>query len=198
MARYPAIAATSQAIVALLDQASAGTEFSGTGFSLAAAADLQKPPGDRPLATLYLYRVAIDTNRRNQAARRGPDGRLRRPPVPVDLHYLLVAWSKDAITQHRLLGWCVRVLADTPTIPAGFLNQFGPDREVFRPTETVEVVWEVLTRQEMADCWEVAKANQQPSVPYVARIVEIESDVEVAELPPVQTTDMRYHQLVTR
>ena len=198
MARYPAIAATSQAMVSLLESAAVGTEFAGAGFSIASAADLQKPPGDRPLASIYLYRVAVDPNRRNQPARRAVDGHMRMPPIPIDLHYLLVAWSKEAATQHRLLGWAIRVFQDTPTLVAGVLNQFGPDTEVFRPDETVELIWEVLTRQEMADAWEVAKANQQPSASYVARIVEIESEVELHEYPPVQTTDLRYQEVSAR
>jgi hypothetical protein len=198
MARYPAIAATSQAMISLFEGAAVGTEFANADFALASAADLQKPPGERAIATLYLYRVAVDGNRRNQAPRRSPDGRLRMPPIPIDLHYLLTAWSKEAKTQHRLLGWCIRVLQDNPTLVAGVLNQFGPDKgDVFRAEETVELVLENLTRQEMADSWEVAKANQQPSVSYMARIVEIESEVQIGEFPPVQTTDLRYHEMAT-
>lgn len=198
MARYPAIAATSQAMISLFEGASVGTEFAGADFALASAADLQKPPGERALTTLYLYRVAVDGNRRNQPPRRSQDGRLRMPPIPIDLHYLLTAWSKEARTQHRLLGWCIRVLQDNPTLVAGVLNQFGPDKgDVFRPDETIELVLENLTRQEMADSWEVAKANQQPSVSYMARIVEIESEVQIGEFPPVQTTDLRYREMAT-
>jgi Pvc16 N-terminal domain len=198
VARYPAIAATSQAIVSLFEGAAVGTEFANVDFAIASAGDLQKPPGDRAIASIYLYRVAVDGNRRNQPARRTPDGRLRMPPIPIDLHYLLTAWSKEAKTQHRLLGWCIRVVQDNPTLVAGVLNQFGPDQgDVFRPDESVELVMETLTRQEMADAWEVAKANQQPSVSYMARIVEIESEVEIGEFPPVQTTDLRYHQVAS-
>ena len=49
----------------------------------------------------------------------------------------------------------------------------------------------------MTDAWEVAKSNTQPSVSYVARIIEIDSDVELRQNPPVQTTDLRYHQVVS-
>ena len=194
MASYGAVAATGQAIVSLLSGAAVDTEFAQATFRLASSADLQKPPGDAAVATAYLYRVEVDTTRRNLSPRRTVDGRLRTPAVPVDLHYLITAWSKDAVTQHRLLGWCIRTLQDTPTLVAGVLNQFGPEAEVFRSEETVELIWEVLTRQEMTDAWEVAKANTQPSVSYIARVIEIESDLELHEYPPVQTTDLRYHQ----
>jgi len=198
MAGYPAIAAAGQAIIGLLSAAAPGTEFATASFLLASSADLQKAPSEKPIATLYLYRVVVNTTRRNLPSRRDADGRLRHPAIPVDLHYLLVAWSKDAVTQHRLLGWCIRTLQDTPTLGAGFLNQYGPDTDVFRSDETIELIWETLTRQEMADAWEVAKANQQPSASYIARIIEIESRVDVHEYPPVQTTDLRYVGVETR
>lgn len=192
MARYPAIAATGQALVALLTGAATGTEFDGVTFKLASSADVQKPAGESPVATLYLYRVAVNTTRRNLPPRRHPDGLLRMPPVPVDLHYLVTAWSRDPVTQHRLLGWCIRTLQDNPIVPAGYLNQFGPDQDLFGPDESIELTWEVLSRQDMTDAWEVAKSNQQPSVSYVARILRIESDVEVAEHAPVQTIQVDY------
>ena len=192
MAGYPAIAGVSQAIVGLLTSAAAGSEFANASFTLASAADLQKAPTEQPVANVFLYRVAVNTARRNLPSRRNPDGSLRLPPVPVDLHYLLVSSAKVPVTQHRLLGWCLRVIQDTPTLNAGFLNQFGPETDVFRPDETVELIWETLTRQEMTDAWEVAKANQQPSVSYIARIVEIESRVDLTEYAPVQTRDLRY------
>jgi hypothetical protein len=195
MASYPAIAAVGQAIVGLLTAAAPGTEFATSSFARASSADLQKAPAEQPVAYAYLYRVAVNTGRRNLPSRRDPDGRLRLPPVPVDLHYLLIASAKVPVTQHRLLGWCLRVIQDTPTLNAGFLNQVGPETDVFRPDETVELIWETLSRQEMADAWEVAKANQQPAVSYVARIVEIESRVDVAEYAPVQTREMRYAEV---
>ena len=192
MARYPAIASTGQAIVGLLSGAAGGTEFAQAGFELAASADLQKPPGDRALVTVYLYRVAVDTVHRNLPPRRGPDGRVHKPAVPVNLHYLITAWSRDAVTQHRLLGWTIRALQDASLLGAGYLNQFGPDDEVFGEDETVELTWEVLTRQELTDVWDVAQSNQQPSVSYVARVIAIESDETIHEYPPVQVTDLRY------
>jgi hypothetical protein len=195
MARYSAIAATSQAILGLLKAAAKDSEFAEASIDLVPSAELQKPAAERQAVTIYLYRVAVNQTRRNLPSRRGADGVLRRPPIPIDLHYLLTAWSRIPVTQHRLLGWCIRVLQDTPTLPAGFLNQFGPEPDAFRDDESVEVIFEALSRQEMTDAWEVAKANQQPSATYVARIIEIESEVEVHEHAPVQTRDLRYHKV---
>ena len=48
-----------------LSGAAGATEFAQVGFQLASPADLQKPPGDRALVSVYLYRVAVDTVHRN-------------------------------------------------------------------------------------------------------------------------------------
>jgi hypothetical protein len=189
MATYGGIAATSNAIIGMLETAAvAEPEFATAGFSLFTSADLQKPPGERLACSLYLYHVAVNGERRNQPARLDAFGIRHKPRIPLDLHYLLTAWAKDATIQQRLLGWAVRIVQDTPTLPAAVLNHYSP-AEVFRPGETVEVIWENLSQQELYDIWESARPNQQPSASYVARIVEIESAEVVDEYPLVQTRE---------
>jgi hypothetical protein len=192
MATFAGIAATTNALTGLLESAAAAEpEFATAAYSSYTSQDLQRPAGDRLAASLYLYHVAINTTRRNVAGRTDAAGVRHRPAVPLDLHYLLTAWSKDATTQQRFLGWCVRVIQDTATLPAAVLNQHAPE-QVFRPDETVEIVWQNLSQQDLSDIWEVARANQQPSAAYVARIVEIESLTLDEQFAPVQSTDFRY------
>ncbi|MGV9386402.1 DUF4255 domain-containing protein [Nonomuraea sp. NPDC003707] len=192
MAGYAGIAATSQAVLGLLESAAVGEpDFGSAAFSVYTSSDLQRPQADRLAVSLYLYHITINTSRRNASGRIDEHGRCLLPPVPLDLHYLLTAWAKDATTQQRLLGWSVRVLQDTATLPAGVLNAYSPE-PVFRPAETVEIIWENLTQQDVFGIWEVARANQQPSAAYVARVVEIESTVRSAAHPPVRTRDLRF------
>jgi hypothetical protein len=187
VATFAAVAATSAALLGLLKSAAHGhAEFGTAEFPLLRSDDLQKSPPDRLAVSLYLYHVAVNPNRRAMPERWDLDGTRRPPSLPLDLHYLMTAWAKDAGTQQRLLGWAARVIHDTPTLPAGLLNAFGPE-PVFRPDETVEVVWETLTQQDAYDIWDVARPNQQPSAAYVVRIVEIDSAVTVADGPLVQT-----------
>lgn len=197
MASYAAIAATSQAIVALLEAAASGDpEFRTASFSACTSADLHTPPSDPLAVTLYLYHVAVDPSLRNAPGRVDAFGVRRLPALPLDLHYLLIAWAKDAATQQRLLGWACRVIADTTTLPAGVLNAPSPQL-VFRPGESVDIIWETLTQQDLFDIWEVARSNQQPSAAYLARVVEIESTVEPEVHPLVQATDLRYGMVPT-
>ena len=198
MATHAAVAATSNALLGLLESAAAGEpELATASFALYTSGDLQRSIGERLVVSLYLYHVAVNTSRRNLAPRVDALGVRRRPPIPLDLHYLLTAWSKDATTQQRALGWAVRVLHDAATLPAAVLNRHSPE-EVFRADETVEVIWQNLTQQEVADIWEVARDHQQPSASYVARIVELESTVSLEEYPLVQTRDFGYGRVAVR
>lgn len=198
VATSAAIAATSAAILGLLESAAAAEpELSTARFSLYTTADLRQPPDERLVVSLYLYHVAVNTGRRNLPPRVDALGVRHKPAIPLDLHYLLTVWSRKASTQQRTLGWAVRVVHDTATLPAAVLNQHAP-AEVFRPDETVEIIWENLSQQEVFDIWEVARANQQPSASYVVRIVEIESTVPLDEYPLVQTTELDYGKVLAR
>ena len=187
MATYPAIAATSEAILGLLRNAAVGTEFAGMSFEHYQATNLQSPMSEG--ISLYLYRVTVSANR-NLPPRIGRDGRRYGPPVPLDLHYLVIPWAGDAIKQQRLLGFSVRVLENTPILPAGVLNQHGPEPDVFRPEETVELVYELVPTQDVSEVWNVAQSKEQPAATYVARMVEIESDRPVEEAGLVQTREL--------
>jgi Pvc16 N-terminal domain len=189
VARYPAIAATSEAILGLLESAAPGTEFAGTRFEHYGSKELNDPMSDG--VSLWLYRVTINTVRRSLPPRIAPDGTRYLPSLPLDLHYMLVAWG-SALMQQRLLGWCARVIQDTPIIPVGLLNHYGPERDVFGPDEAVDVVWESLSQQDLYDIWDVAKAHAQPAIPYVARMIEIESTVPLHEYALVQTRELDY------
>lgn len=191
MATYPAIAATSEAVLGLLQSAAIGGEFEGVEFAHYQAGDLASPMTEG--VSLYLYRVTVSGNR-NLPPQRGPDGRRYRPPIPLDLHFLVTAWAETAIRQQRMLGFAIRTLEDTPILPAGVLNQHSPEPNVFRPEETVELVYESVSVQDFGYIWDVAQTKEQPSATYVARMVEIESLVSVDDAGPVQTRVLEYAQ----
>jgi hypothetical protein len=199
MAGFDAIAVTSQAILGLLEDARP-TDFERTRFRLFQTVDLSDSrDGFTEGISLYLYSVTFNTTRRNMPPRRDPlTGVRRRPPVPLDLHFLLTAWAGDAGQQQRLLGWAIRMIEDTPILPAGFLNRFGPSgTDVFDLSETVEVVGETLSLQDMYDIWQVAQSRQQPSVGYVARQVAIDSTFDLTDPAPAQTRESGMGVLVS-
>ncbi len=196
MATYRAIAAISQALIGLLKDACPRVEFPDAEFELYQANNFHNPLNEG--ITVYLFRVAPNTTRRNLPPRIGLDGERRRPPVPVDLSYLITAWGRSAGMQQRLLGWAIRTLEDTSIVPAGVLNHYSPETQTFRPDETVELVMDVISLPDLNGVWEMAKNNQQPSAVYVARMVVLESEQRITEGPPAQTRVFEFTDEVAR
>jgi hypothetical protein len=185
MATYHALAAVGESMRRLLDDACPRDDFPTSEFALIQAGQLQNAP-IREGISLFLYRVSINGAGRNRAVRVTQDGRRFRSSLPVDLYYLLTPWAETAVKQQRLLGWAMRVLEDTPILPAGLLNHAGPEHDTFGPTETVEIVSEPMSVIDTANVWEALKANWQLSVAYVARLVAIDSTLDFTTGPRVQ------------
>ena len=195
MATYRAIAAASLAIRGLLESACPRSEFPNAEFELYRSNNFDAP---MPAGiSLYLYRVMVNASRRNLSPTIGPDGKRYRPPLPLDLFYMLTAWGPTAEVQHRLLGWAMRELENTPILPSSLLNHYVKEVDTFRPSETVELICEAISLQDMNSLWDgfkVGKTNQQLSLTYVARMMLIESEVEMPEYPPAQTRIFEYEK----
>jgi len=194
MATFQAIAATGQAIIRLLADARPQPEFSTTRFELYQLSDFQDPMEEG--VSFFLYRVAVNGTRRNVPPPVGPDGIRHRPPIPLDLHYIASVWAKSPVKQQRLLGWMIRQLEDVPILPTGLLNQSGPEPDVFRPNETVELILEQMSLQDWNNLWGVTKTTPPLSVGYVARMVGIESPIALSDTL-VQTRDIGHGKLIS-
>ncbi len=194
MALYTAIAAVGTAIANLLKDASR-TEFPQAQFKLLQAADfntnnlLPTPEG----ATIFLYKTAISTHRRNLPPRTNSQGVRYKPSMPVDLFFLITPWATDAEKQLRLLGWIMRVLEDSSIIPAALLNELEQNGAIFDQAESVELFFEPLSLADMAVLWENLKqVKLLPSITYVARVVLLDSLTQIKAYEPVQTRDVGF------
>jgi len=196
VADHNAIAAVGQAIRALLvDAAKSDPTFSAAHFDVFQSTDFQKAAEGFGVS-IYLYRVSTNQYQRNLPPRIGSDGKRHRPPLPLDLHYMLTPWGPNPDIQHRLLGWAMRVLEDSPIVPAAYINSRDPDPQVFRPDETVEIVFDPLSLQDLSNLWEVMEPKLQPTATYVARRIDIESEVDLVDSALVQTRDFGFGELV--
>lgn len=138
----------------------------------------------------FLYRVAINSVQRTPPAKPAPGGRQRRTQLPLDLHFLLTPWAEDASLEQVILGWMMRTIEDMPILPAGLLNTLTEG--VFESGETVEIVAGQLSNEEMFRIWDVLPNDYQISVPYTARIVRIDSELEQREGGPVLTRQLDF------
>ncbi len=184
MASYVAIASTCEAIVRVLRSNYDPAIFNGAtlDFQVYVAEDFTRPMDEG--VSVFLYRVYQNGSHRNIPGRLLPSGRRQNPKLPVDLHFLLTAWAKKASLQNEIAGWMMRVMEDNASLPPSVLNAYQDN--VFGPDEGVEIGLTELSVEDMFRVWEVMIGHvYQLSVPYLARMVEIESIVvgPVAGLP---------------
>jgi len=137
-----------------------------------------------------LYRVEPNPIHRNRAPRVAEDGSRFRPSLPVDLCFLLTAWARTADQQSRLLGWAMRTLDDTPTLPAAVLNRYAPGS--FRANESLDLICESPSLADFNNIHELMKPAVTLSVAYVARVLFLDSTVPLVEGPDAQTRVLRY------
>lgn len=142
--------------------------------------------------SLFLYRVHVNGTQRSPLMK-DPVGNVRRQLLPLDLHFFITVWAPKPSLQHAILGWAMRLLEDNPVLSSSLLN--GVREETFRGDETVEVVAGQLSNEEFMRIWDDLGTEYQLSVPYVARVVRIESLHETAEGEPVTERRFEYGAL---
>jgi hypothetical protein len=184
LANQAAITGVSKAILGLIETSCPRALLNAPQFALYHTQNFDSPMAEG--FSVYLYWVALNAGSRNLGPRRTADDRLIRPPVPVDLHYLITPWAADPARQQQLLAWTMRFFEDLAVLPSGVLNHYLAESETFRPEETVELVPEVLSLSDYLNLWDKLKPKMQTSLSYAARMVLLDADADVEELPRVQ------------
>jgi hypothetical protein len=142
--------------------------------------------------SLFLYRVHVNATQRSPLVK-DPAGNMRRQLLPLDLHFFVTAWAPEASLQHAILGWALRLLEDNPVLSSSLLN--GVREDTFRGDETVELVAGDLSNEELMRIWDDLGTEYQLSVPFVARVVRIESLAELSQGEPVTRRQFEYGAL---
>jgi len=197
MAAYQAIRAVSHALIDLLESRFQQAGWGDEGFTFAL---YQSDNFNQPMLaglSLFLYRILPNGSHRTPAGRIGPDGRRLRTRLPLDLYFLMTAWAQDASLQHEIMGLAMRILEDTPILPAGLLNAGTSD--LFLPDETVEINIAELTNEDILRIWETVTDNRyQISVPYVVRNLQIDSSLPLDQGTPIQERIFDYGKVTPR
>jgi uncharacterized protein DUF4255 len=184
MASTVAIASTCEAVVRLLRANFDPDEFNHEALDFQVyVADNFVQPMDQGVS-LLLYRIYHNPSMGASLSPPRRHGERTGPRLPVDLHFLLTAWAKTASRQHEIAGWMMRVMEDNSTVPASLLEAYQPG--VFHPDEAVELALGDLSTEDLFRIWEVMINHvYQLSVPYVARVLQLESKFTPKVGPPV-------------
>ena len=155
-------------------------------ISLESPAEHQENSSDPALLSVYLYRITEDPYMKNRVAVEGNGGKIRKPPMSLDLFYLITPLLKAPRDQQIVLGKLLQVLYDHPTLEgtdlAGSLATSG---------ELVRVVFNAVPLQEVSWVWQALETPYRLSVTYTVRVTLLDSTVEQAE-QRVLSRNMRY------
>jgi hypothetical protein len=197
---YLAIGAVTNSLAQLLTRKLNKPPLLGSTFTVRVTT---LPPDDDRVSedtgvNLFLYKVAENVHLRNMPWRgERPQGNgSSRPPLALNLHYLLTAYAKrvangtqDDVTAHQLLGNAMAVLNDNPVLNDVHDADFDADvdtqfaAELRNAFEKVKVSLMPIAIDEFSKIWTGLAKAYRLSVAYEVSLVQI-APLRPATLPP--------------
>lgn len=150
----------------------------------------------RPTLNLFIYDMHENNKLRMSKQWRiesNGDGTAtqRRPPVRMDLHYMITAWAADPGDEHRLLARTLVVLLRLPSLPKDLLPQSLQNQPVSIPLEVAQS--EALVNA--TDIWSVLDNEMRLAI---ACTITLAVDPYLPVIDPlVRTRELRVGQVVT-
>jgi hypothetical protein len=139
--------------------------------------------------SIYLYRIVEDPNTKNRFPVPGLGANLRKPPLSLDLYYLLTPMVGAPREQHIVLGKTMQVLYDRAILEgADLVGGIGASGE------QVRVILNPVSLEETARVWQALEMSYRLSVCYVVRVALVDSTREQFTPPVVQKTS-RYGEV---
>jgi hypothetical protein len=203
-----AIAATTKVLTQILDNRIQAANLSGI---LETAVTTAVPPdrvvvgdGELPHLNVFLYEVTYNQGWR-QAGLPSMDTRgntIGRPPLAIDLHYLVSAYGEIDFQGEILLGLGMQALHETPVpardqIRAVFEPPPPPDTLPHRilielatagladQVELVKITPEPLNNEELSKLWTAFQAKYRSSAGYCVSLVLIQTEGSFRSALPV-------------
>ena len=160
------------------------------GFSLSdlTTAIVLSAPGETAegaRASLYLYHVDIDKHLRNQRPLPDPDqpDGFRRPPLPLQLRYLLTPIDESEPNNHMLLGRVIQHFHDHPSIDALDGTPLGDSFGGASPQLRVRP--DLLSMEQLAQIWNAFSTPYRLSIALLVEVVAVDSGRPPRRVPRV-------------
>jgi hypothetical protein len=144
--------------------------------------------------TILLYRV--DFNKTMRAAWSAVGNADGRGYLALDLHYLLTPWADNAEHQHMIVGRAMQALERTPVLSGPTLYSPNLPLPAYAgepknaPTDAVQILLEEISTEALMRTFDSLPSDYRLSVPYVARVVRIDT-AESIVTPPVVDAGIR-------
>jgi hypothetical protein len=130
--------------------------------------------------TIFVYRVEVNKIMRAAWSSVGSfDGFAH---LPLDIHLLITPWEENPEVELQILGRAMQCLETTPILSGPLLAPAGQ----WTANEGVQVVLDDVPNDSMFRIFDSLQADFKLSVPYIARVVRVDS-VESRPAPEVTT-----------
>jgi hypothetical protein len=153
-------------------------------ISLESPADLRN--NDAVRLSIYLYRIVEGANSKNQPPIQVDGVKLRKPPLALELFYLITPLVGSPREQQVVLGKVMQVLYDRPILEgadlAGSLAASG---------EEIRVILKPVELEETTRIWQAMEMSYRLSVVYLVRVAMVDSRREPL-IPPVVSSQTQY------
>lgn len=159
-------------------------------FRLVSSGELAGGEELGPALTVYLYRLTVNEHLRNAVGVNHPSG--SRPPLSLDLHFLLTAWADNALAEHTILAWTMHQLHRHPVLDPSSLS---PEAE-WTAGDFVQLIPAELSTEDIMRVWDALDPAYRLSVSYIARVVRIGG--EPSQAGPVVAGRFGWHDAVPR
>lgn len=160
---------------------------------------------------LFLYQVTPNSGWRNEALpAHTPDGRnrLSNPPLALDLHYLISAYSGGDLHAEILLGYAMQLMHEFPVLTREMIRTAlnpSPDVGLDLPlalralaecgladqVESLRITPQFLNTEETSKLWTATQSNFRPTAAYHVSVVLIEATRPTRPTLPVLTRGSR-------
>lgn len=193
---YTALRATSQTLARYLESRLKADSVLSAFFTAGGMAVSLNTPEEMTERTvqgisIWLYRIIRDDQRLNDPPVRVSPTELRPVPLPLRLHYLITPVTNqilgDPETEQLFMGKVLQALHSHPILRGADL------RAEFSGTEVeLRVRLESMTLDEITRVWEALEGSYQLSVSYEVSVVNIDPELELERVTPVQIAMPEY------
>lgn len=153
-------------------------------ISLESPADLEKNNSVR--LSMYLYRIMENPYTKNRFPVEGVGAQQRKPPLTLDLYYVLTPMIGTPREQQIVLGKAMQILYDRAILKGADLSG-----SLSAQGEEVRVVLNPVPLEELTRVWQALEIPYRLSVCYVARVAMVDSEQQ-SFAPPVVEKQISY------
>jgi hypothetical protein len=210
-----ALAATTRVLGSVLEKAVADADVSALlgsppYFSAQPPDQMEEGAAEGASLALFLYHVTYNQGWREERLpwRNGAGDVADRPPLAIDLHYLLVGYGRADYVQHLLLGIGMQALHENPVLyrqqiadvftappPLSALDAVLATSGLESQVEQIKIAPEPLSTEDLSKLWTAFGSKFRPSAGYVATTLLIEGKDPVATALPVADRRLKVVQL---